>query len=126
VLQTRPPEVMGAILIFERHKLLVALNPKVMTTTLKTAASILKAGREHAGAAFVQDRRFYLQYQSQEEQLEKLATYKRALLVRNPYTRLHSAWNNKFRTLNVSDTASAAPWIPMAKQVTSICCALCA
>jgi hypothetical protein len=107
---------MSTVLIIDKLRLLVAMNPKVMTTTLKTIASILALGVNHANPVLPVDRRYYLDRAAPEEQMQKLATYKRALLVRNPYTRLHSAWNNKFRTLATSQDA-AAPWIPIAKQV---------
>ena len=77
----------------------IAVNPKVMSTSLKLFVATLDRNGAVPPRPPQREDLTYLNDLSKDDADKAMKLYTRALFVRNPYTRLYSAWCNKFRDM---------------------------
>jgi len=106
------------LLIDPETKTIFVLNPKVMTTFVRT---VLRAGfAEFRGGVDMSNNRYRLLSQARNFPLHPLSTYARLCftqddydvfsMVRNPFSRTISAWKNKFYDPHVQGGGKAAAY----------------
>lgn len=81
-------------MVNHEYKVVIAENPKVMSTTVKPILETLSGhpGNVRADSSLVK----YLAGMPPEEVHNILDTYKRVVFLRHPFSRVYSAWKNKF------------------------------
>jgi hypothetical protein len=106
------------------HNVIFAQNPKVMSSSSKWLISVLDGIPIKAGNIDNRPRsRFtYLNRFSQAERDTILSTFHRVLFVRNPLTRLRSAWGDKFDSRARQCASGKCPfatasWAKIAREV---------
>jgi hypothetical protein len=83
----------------ESHKIIFAVNPKVMSTSSKLIAWALDNNGTIRSRIPRREHLTYLGPVSEAANQQKMDEYQRVLFIRNPYARLYSAWTNKYRDM---------------------------
>lgn len=86
-----------------------------MSTSSKLIVDALRHEGRVRSSIPPHDQLLYLNEAPRDAQAHMLATYDRVVFIRNPYSRLYSAWTNKFRDMPDTCTTRMEGGVPVLK-----------